>query len=74
MSLSASHSPHIIHVVHHDRVYELLAPLTHRQGEEKKASTVAPLSVQSVAKTNNQFNKYGVFVPAPTNKKGYFDE
>ncbi|PWV98536.1 hypothetical protein DFQ01_11746 [Paenibacillus cellulosilyticus] len=74
MSLSASHSPHVIQVVHHDRVYESLAHLVHRQGAAGQPAAGDPSLSGQAAKTNKQFNKYGVFIPAPTNKKGYFDE
>lgn len=73
MSLSASHSPHAIHVVYHDRVYESLSHLLHREGAVGQA-TAGPSLTGQVEKANKQFNKYGVFIPAPTNKKGYFDE
>jgi uncharacterized protein with PIN domain len=73
MSLTASHSPHIINVVHHDRVYESLSHLIHRQGVADQAATQSS-PTGPAAKANKQFNKYGVFIPAPTNKKGYFDE
>lgn len=74
MSLSASHSPHLIHVVHHDRVYESLSHLIHRQGGAALQAATEPSLTGQAAKANKQFNKYGVFIPAPTNKKGYFDE
>ena len=74
-TLKTSNSPYMIRVLHNDRIYESLSHLTHRSklAQTTDAGLKAP-GQQRADKLNNQFNKYGVFIPAPTNKKGYFDE
>lgn len=73
-TIQTSNSPYIIHVLHNDRVYDSLAHLKHRSKLVQSTDASPRASRQSTDKLNNQFNKYGVFIPAPTNKKGYFDE
>ncbi|GMK38533.1 hypothetical protein PCCS19_15870 [Paenibacillus sp. CCS19] len=74
-TLQTSNSPYVIHVLHNDRIYESLSHLTNRSklAQRSDAGLKSP-GQQPTDKLNNQFNKYGVFIPAPTNKKGYFDE
>ncbi|MBD3920957.1 hypothetical protein H8B09_19480 [Paenibacillus sp. PR3] len=74
-TLQTSNSPYKIHVIHNDRIYESLSHIKHRsQLVQTTDASRLKISGQPTDKLNNQFNKYGVFIPAPTNKKGYFDE